>query len=56
MPQRRARPKGIDIPVPPGLTLANTFRLVFNACFGTAYPYLEDRVTGEPGRRRGVRS
>ncbi len=37
-------PDGAAARVPPGLTPVNTFRFIFNACFGTSYPLLEDRV------------
>lgn len=37
-------PDGAAAKIPPGLTPVNTFRFIFNACFGTSYPLLEDRV------------
>ncbi len=43
-------PDGIAVPVPPGLTPVNTFRFIFNACFGTSYPLLEDRVVRDQGQ------
>lgn len=43
-------PDGVAVPIPPGLTPVNTFRFIFNACFGTSYPLLEDRVIRDTGQ------
>jgi len=38
-----AFPQGIPRGVPRGLSSVNTFRLVFNRCFGTSYAFLPDK-------------
>lgn len=44
-----ALPPGLDAPIPPGLTPVNTFRFVFNTCFGTGYPLLENHRGTDSG-------